>query len=166
LSDKSIGLGHFLVNLLSDFRNLLSGSLNSGLQLSGLRSIFFNSRGDSRFSILEVSFLLLNDSGKLFLSFLGRGVNFLTGIFRFFFFLLDFSNDGLLGLLNLMNEVGDLLLNDSGLLLDNLLLILLSFNLLLNDTDLLISFLSDSGGLRFNELGFVDFSHFFLVNGL
>ena len=75
---------------------------------------------------------------------------------------MDFSNDGLLGLLNLMNEVGDLLLNDSGLLLDNLLLILLSFNLLLNDTDLLISFLSDSGGLRFNELGFVDFSHFFL----
>jgi hypothetical protein len=65
-----------------------------------------------------------------------------------------------------LNKVGHLLLSGSDLISNDLLLIPLSFNLLLNDTDLLFSFLGDSGSLRFNELGLIDFGNFFLVNSL
>jgi hypothetical protein len=166
LSDKSVGLNNFLINLFSNLRDLLSCLLNGGLQISSLSGKCFNLSGDSCFSFFEVSLLLLNNSGELFLSFLGNGVNLFTSLFTLFFLLLDLSDDGLFGLLNLLDKVSDLLLTGSNLILDNSLLIFLSLNLLLNDTDLLFSFLGDSGSLRFNELGLIDLRNFFLVNGL
>lgn len=117
-------------------------------------------------SINEIGPLLLNNGGELRLSFIRCDVNLFTRIFALFFLLLDLSDDGLLGLLNLLNKVADLLLNSRSLFLDNCALILLSFDLVLNHTDLLISFLGDSSSLRFNKCSLVDLSPFFLVNGL
>lgn len=57
-----------------------------------------------------------------------------------------------------------MLLHGCCLFLNNFLLIFLSFNLMLDHTDLLFSFLGNSGSLRFDELGLVDLSNFFLVN--
>lgn len=117
-------------------------------------------------SINEIGPLLLNNGGELRLSFIRCDVNLFTSIFALFFLLLDLSDDGLLGLLNLLNKVADLLLNSRSLFLDNCALILLSFDPVLNHTDLLISFLGDSSSLRFNECSLVDLSPFFLVNSL
>lgn len=112
-------------------------------------------------SINEIGPLLLNNGGELRLSFIRCDVNLFTSIFALFFLLLDLSDDGLLGLLNLLNKVADLLLNSRSLFLDNCALILLSFDPVLNHTDLLISFLGDSSSLRFNECSLVDLSPFF-----
>jgi len=166
LSNKSVGLINFLFNFFSNISNLLCCRLNGGLQFSSLRGKSFNLGSDGSFSIFKVSLLLLDNSGELLLSFLGSGVNLFTGLFTLFFILLDLSDDGLLSLLNLLDKVSNLLLSGGDLILDNRLLIFLSLNLLLNDADLFISFLGDSGSLRFNELGLVDLRNFFLVNGL
>lgn len=164
LGDKSVGLSGLLLNLLFDFSYLLGGLLNGGLQLGGLGGKGLNLGGKGSLSILEISLLLLNDFCEFLLSFLGNSVDFLTSLLRLFLFFLDLSDDGLLGLLNLGNKVGDLPLDGSGLLLDNFLLILLSLNLLLDNADLLLSLLGDSGSLGLNKLGLVDLSNFFLVD--
>jgi hypothetical protein len=101
LCDKSVGLNYFLFNFFSDLRDFLSSLLNGGLQISSLSGKSLNLGGNSSFSILKVSFLFLNDSGELLLSFLGSGINLFTSFFTLFLLLLDFSDDGLLGLLNL-----------------------------------------------------------------
>lgn len=119
LGDKSIDLSNFMLDLLFNLRDFFSCLLNSALQFSSLRGVSLNFRSDGSFSLFEVSFLLLDDSGKLLLRFLGSGVNLFTSILTFFFYLLDLSNDSLLGLLNLVNEVCDLLFNNSSLLLNN-----------------------------------------------
>ena len=116
LSVTSVRLNNLLVNFFSDIGDFLGGRLDGSLQFSCLRGKSLNLGSDGRFPLFKFSFLLLNDSGELFLSFLGGGVNFFTSFFRFFLLFGDLSDDGLLGLLNLLNKVGHLLLSGSNLI--------------------------------------------------
>jgi len=162
--DESVNLSGLLVNLLLNFSDLLGSFLDGGLQLGGLRRKGLNLSGDRSLLILKIGLLFLNYLGELLLSFLGRFIDFLASIIRFFFLFLDFSNDGLLGLLDLFLDVGNLVLHNSSLLSDHLLLIFLSLNLLFNNIDLLLGFLGDSGSLGLDELSLVDLLNLLSIN--
>jgi len=164
LRNTSVNFNSIRLNFFLHFSDLLRSRLNGGLQLSGLRSVFFNLGSDRSFLLFKISLLFLNDSCEFFFRFLADFIDLFTSIIRFFLLFLDFSNNGLLGMLNLFLNVGNLLFHHSGLLCDDLLLILLSLNLILDHTDLLLSFFGDSGSLRFDKLGLVDFLNFLCIN--
>jgi hypothetical protein len=133
-----------VLNLVLDDTNVLGDSLDVGLQLFGFLGQRFNLGSDVLFLAGEFFLLVLDHLGEFLLNFDGSLINFLTGINTLVSLTLEFLSKLILNIFNLMVNVGDLLLNLSGLLSDDVLGDSLCLNLLLNKRNSLISLLSDS----------------------
>jgi len=132
LFNKRGGRGSDRIDLTFHLGDRLGSSFDGRLKIGSLRGQCLDLTSDLALLLCKGILLLLNEGSKLLLSLGGNGISFLISLEGLFLLVQDFLNKCVLNNLNLMLDVGDLMLNRSGLLCNLGLFDSLSFNLALD----------------------------------